>query len=60
MFAWEDVGRFWRDPEGASAAEYALVLAVVGASLVTALWALSGSMSTAVSSTGGAMPFQAP
>lgn len=60
MFTWEHVRRFWCDRKGATAAEYALVLAVIGASVATALLVLSGSMSTAVSNTSGAMPFQGP
>ena len=57
MFSWERVRRFWRDREGASAAEYALILTLVGAGLATALLALTSGMSTAVNSTSGTMPF---
>jgi pilus assembly protein Flp/PilA len=38
---------------GASAAEYALILAVVGGGIVVAAVALSGSISTAMNTAGG-------
>ena len=58
MSARENIRRFWRACDGASAAEYALIMAVVSAGVIAALWALSGSMSTAVNNTGSGMPFQ--
>jgi pilus assembly protein Flp/PilA len=39
---------FLRDESGASAAEYALILAIVGAGIVGAALALSGAISTAM------------
>ena len=39
---------FWKDESGASAAEYALILAIVGIGIVTAAGALKGEI-------GGAM-----
>ncbi len=60
MCVWVHICGVWRGRDGASAAEYALVLALVGAGVVGALWALGGSMSTAMNNTGSAMPFQGP
>jgi pilus assembly protein Flp/PilA len=44
--------RFWKDESGASAAEYALILAIVGAAIafaaVTLGGAIANSMNTAV------------
>jgi len=39
---------FLRDESGASAAEYVLIIAVVGASLSAALAVLTGAMDTAI------------
>jgi pilus assembly protein Flp/PilA len=41
-----------RDDSGASAAEYALILAIVGAGIAVAAYALGGSISTAMSDAG--------
>ena len=41
-------GRFWSDESGASSAEYAVILAVVGSALVLAVILLSGAIVTAV------------
>ena len=42
---WDGVGRLVRDTRGATAAEYVLILAVVGGLLAMATLALSGSIS---------------
>ena len=42
------VKTFLRDESGASAAEYALILAVVGAGIALAAFALGGAISTSV------------
>ena len=39
---------FFKDESGASAAEYALILAIVGVGIVIAAQALQGSISTAM------------
>ena len=36
----------WNDQSGASAAEYALILAIVGTGIATAAYALGGAIST--------------
>lgn len=41
-----------KDQSGASAAEYALILAIVGAGIAAAAFALGGSISTAMSDAG--------
>jgi pilus assembly protein Flp/PilA len=40
---------FLNDDSGASAAEYALILAVVGAGIAAAAFALGGAITTAIS-----------
>lgn len=40
---------FLRDESGASAAEYALILAIVGAAIATAVTTLGGNIATAIS-----------
>lgn len=42
--------RLLRDDSGASAAEYALILAIVGAGIAVAAWALGSAISGAMSS----------
>jgi pilus assembly protein Flp/PilA len=42
------VARFSRDESGASAAEYALILAIIGAGIAAAAVALGGSISSAL------------
>ena len=42
------LGRFARDESGASAAEYALILAIVGAGIAGAAVFLGGAISTAI------------
>ncbi len=46
------VTSFLRDDSGASAAEYALILAIVGSGIAVATVALSGSISAAMTKTG--------
>ena len=41
-----------RDDSGASAAEYALILAIVGSGIALAAWGLGDSISTAMESAG--------
>jgi len=43
---------FFQDDTGASAAEYALILAIVGAGIAVAALALGGSISTAMNTAG--------
>ncbi len=43
--------RFWKDQGGASSAEYAVILAVVGAALVFSVVLLSGAVTTAINDT---------
>ena len=40
--------RFWKDESGASAAEYALILAIVGVGITTAATGLKGAISGAM------------
>jgi pilus assembly protein Flp/PilA len=46
---------FFRDETGAAAAEYALILAIVGAGLATAAVALGIDIATALSNAGSAI-----
>lgn len=46
---WVSFGRrFWGDQNGATAAEYALILSIVGGGIAVAALALGGSISTAI------------
>lgn len=38
----------WNDESGASAAEYALILAVVGTGIAVAAWSLGGNIKAAI------------
>lgn len=40
--------KFWKDESGASAAEYALILAIVGAAIAIAAVALGGAVANAM------------
>jgi pilus assembly protein Flp/PilA len=40
--------RFWNDDSGASAAEYALILAIIGAAIAIAAIALGGAIANAM------------
>ncbi len=42
------VKQFWYDEEGAAAAEYALILAIVGAAIAAAALYLGGAIATAM------------
>ena len=42
------VKKFWCDQEGAAAAEYALILAIVGAAIAAAAIFLGGAIATAI------------
>ena len=46
------VSEFVRDESGAAAAEYALILAIVGAGIAGAAFYLGGKISTAMKTTG--------
>lgn len=46
------VRNFFRDDAGAAAAEYALILAIVGSGIAAAAIALGGSISTALDKAG--------
>ena len=43
--------RFLRARDGASAAEYALILALLGGGIVAALWGMNGSVTGALNTT---------
>ena len=40
--------KLWNDESGASAAEYALILAIVGTGIAVAAWSLGDAISTAM------------
>ncbi len=42
------IAEFMKDENGASAAEYALILAIIGAAIGVAMFALGGAIATAV------------
>jgi pilus assembly protein Flp/PilA len=50
--------RLLKDQSGASAAEYALILAIVGAGIAVAAFALGGSISAAMSDAGSCIDSQ--
>ena len=45
------LAQFFQDESGASAAEYALILAIVGLGIVTAVTGLKGAIETAIDTT---------
>jgi pilus assembly protein Flp/PilA len=47
-----------KDQSGASAAEYALILAIIGAGIAVAAFALGGSISNAMSDAGSCLDAQ--
>jgi len=47
---------FLKDESGASAAEYALILGVIAAALITAIGTLSGDISTAITNLAAQIP----
>ena len=44
-------GRFWSDESGASAAEYVIILAILGSALAFSAFLLGGSIATAINDT---------
>ncbi len=56
--AMEQAAMFWVDQRGASASEYALILAVMGVAVVASVNLLTGAISTSFGNRGGDMPFQ--
>ena len=47
--------KFWNDESGAAAAEYVLILAIIGAGLAAAMVTFGGTISTALSNAGAAL-----
>ncbi len=45
------LSRFWDDQSGAAAAEYVIILAIIGSSLAFAMILLSGAVATAINDT---------
>ncbi len=45
------LSRFWDDQSGAAAAEYVLILAIIGASLAFAMILLSDAVATSINNT---------
>ena len=45
------LSRFWDDQSGAAAAEYVIILAIIGSALAFAMILLSGAVATAVNDT---------
>ncbi len=45
------LSRFWSDESGASAAEYVIILAILGSALAFSAFLLGGAMSTAINDT---------
>ena len=52
VFAMNEVLAYLQDEEGASAAEYALILAIVGSAIAVAMVFLGGTISNAVDKAG--------
>lgn len=50
--------KLWRDESGASAAEYALILAIIGAGIAIAAYNLGTSISSAMSKSGSCIAAQ--
>jgi pilus assembly protein Flp/PilA len=46
------LANLWRDDSGASAAEYALILAIVGTGIAAAAFALGGTISNSMNKAG--------
>ena len=44
-------GRFWSDESGASAAEYVIILAILGSALAFSAFLLGGAIATAINDT---------
>ena len=45
------LNRFWSDESGAAAAEYVIILAIIGSALAFAIILLSGAIATAINET---------
>ncbi len=45
------LSRFWGDESGAAAAEYVIILAIIGSALAVAVILLSGAIATAINQT---------
>ncbi len=45
------LNRFWDDQSGAAAAEYVIILAIIGSALAFAIILLSGAIATAINDT---------
>ncbi len=45
------LNRFWNDESGAAAAEYVIILAIIGSALAVAIVLLSGAISKAINDT---------
>ncbi len=45
------LNRFWSDESGAAAAEYVIILAIIGSALAFAIILLSGAIATAINDT---------
>ena len=45
------LNRFWNDESGAAAAEYVIILAIIGSALAFAIILLSGAIATAINDT---------
>jgi pilus assembly protein Flp/PilA len=45
------MNRFWNDESGAAAAEYVIILAIIGSALAVAVVLLSGAIATAINET---------
>ncbi len=41
-------GRFWSDESGSAAAEYVVILAIIGTAVALAVFVLSGAVATAI------------
>jgi len=50
------IASFLKDDSGASAAEYALILAIVGTGIAGAAWTLGGNIKNAINSAAGCIP----
>ena len=45
------LNRFWEDQSGAAAAEYVIILAIIGSALAVAILLLSNAIATAINDT---------
>ena len=49
------IASFFADENGASAAEYALILAIIGTAIAAAMVALGGNIATAINNAGSSI-----